>query len=185
MTADDRLSMVLLQNVCSTATSGCTGTNSQYTDVTACVQSLSSKSLGEWYQLRGELSHLAPTVGSGSSTQSSDDSLLCRAVQAPLISTSPERYCPAIASSSSICTAQDYTSSINETSPKGWLAAKFVTPENAEYVNHIYAVSGQPLDPLLEVGLAQESLHSWDPTLYASATFGMPPCPPKSSPGTS
>lgn len=49
-----------------------------------------------------------------------------------------------------------------------------MTPENSKFVNHIYATSGEPLDPLLEVGLAQDTIHSWDPTLYATATFGKP-----------
>jgi hypothetical protein len=61
---------------------------------------------------------------------------------------------------------------MNETTSKGWLAPKFVSPENEKFVNGIYAVSGEPLHPLLEMSLAQDELHSWDPTLYATMTFG-------------
>jgi hypothetical protein len=105
-------------------------------------------------------------------TDSADDTMLCRAIQAPLIARSAERYCPSLSSTSAVCAPRDYSTSINETTPKGWLAAKYVSPQNEEFVKNNYAVSGEPLHPLLEVGLAQDELHSWDPTLYATMTFG-------------
>lgn len=97
-------------------------------------------------------------------------------MQIPLLANAPSTYCPSLAASGgSTCVAQNYTATVldtNTNAPGGWLGPKFVTPENAPFVSHIKAVSGQELDPLIAVALNAEELHSWDPTLYASATFG-------------
>lgn len=96
-------------------------------------------------------------------------------MQVPLLRTDPTTYCSALSSSGgTTCISQNYTRTVLESyAPRGWLAPKYVTPENAQYVSHIQAVSGEKLDQLIEVALNSEEMHSWDPTLYASATFGM------------
>lgn len=71
--------------------------------------------------------------------------------------------------------------------PRGWIAPKIVTPENANEVIHIHATSSDDLDPLLgelsyrcrfdsahivEIAMSRGETHSWDPSVYAIALLG-------------
>lgn len=73
--------------------------------------------------------------------------------------------------------------------PLGWLAPKYITPENSYLVNDIYAVSGAPLDPLLgelqlgqhdsmhadhpqAVSMYEADMHSWTLDAQPTALFG-------------
>jgi hypothetical protein len=95
-------------------------------------------------------------------------------MQIPMLDSNPSTYCPALSlEGGTTCVTQNYAQTVLDThANKGWLGPKYVTPENAKYVSHIQAVSGEKLDLLIEVALDNEDMHSWDPTLYATATFG-------------
>lgn len=73
--------------------------------------------------------------------------------------------------------------------PSGWLAPKLITPDNAELVQPVYADSNTTaLSGLLgelrhllalgsqlttaELSLSTSDEHSWDPTFYATFTWG-------------
>lgn len=73
--------------------------------------------------------------------------------------------------------------------PSGWLAPKLITPDNAEIVQPVYAdsnttelsgllgkpgnvsVPAAPLTPAA-LSLSTSDEHSWDPTFYATFTWG-------------
>ena len=57
--------------------------------------------------------------------------------------------------------------------PQGFLAPKHVTPENQKAIQDIYVTDGHDLDTLLEISLNRFDEHSWDPTAFATCTFGM------------
>ncbi|OCF34054.1 hypothetical protein I316_04401 [Kwoniella heveanensis BCC8398] len=133
----------------------CNGTNAQYESTLECMSTAQTLSTGEFYR-----------VG--------ENNLACRAVHAPMLQLSPETYCPALgAGGGSFCTDRDYTQTVRgDHFTQGFLAPKYVTPENQKIVKDIWASSeDQTLSPLLEISMSSQDAHSWEPTFYATCTF--------------
>lgn len=145
----------LSRKICDTAVTYCTNENQQYSNHDACMDFLNTRDIGKWYRM-------------------GEDNLLCRHLHVPMLSLRPGTHCPHIGpSGGDMCIDRVYEQVVLDSHfPAGWLAPKKVTPENVEEVGHIQAISGQPLDPLLEIALSAGQSHSWDPTLYATALLG-------------
>ncbi|ODN84561.1 hypothetical protein L202_00488 [Cryptococcus amylolentus CBS 6039] len=145
----------LSRKICNTAVTYCTGDDQQYDDYDSCMDFLNTKKTGEWYRM-------------------GEDNLVCRHLHVPMLSLRPTTHCPHIGpSGGDMCIDRDYEQVVLASHfPAGFLAPKQVTPENEKEVGHIQAASGYPLDPLLEIALSTGDMHSWDPTLYATALLG-------------
>ncbi|ODO11658.1 hypothetical protein I350_00442 [Cryptococcus amylolentus CBS 6273] len=161
----------LSRKICNTAVTYCTGDDQQYDDYDSCMDFLNTKKTGEWYRM-------------------GEDNLVCRHLHVPMLSLRPTTHCPHIGPSGGdmcidrqVCLiavwmwangkSRDYEQVVLASHfPAGFLAPKQVTPENEKEVGHIQAASGYPLDPLLEIALSTGDMHSWDPTLYATALLG-------------
>ncbi|WWD09406.1 hypothetical protein V865_007529 [Kwoniella europaea PYCC6329] len=145
----------LSEKICKMSMDHCTGPNEQYKDTEECMTFLSGREIGEWYRM-------------------GEDNLVCRHLHVPMLPLRPSVHCPHIGpSGGDMCIARDYKQVVMDSHfPQGWLAPKYVTPENQDEVGGIYAVSGEDLDPLLEIALSPGDSHSWDPTLYATALLG-------------
>lgn len=72
-----------------------------------------------------------------------DNNLACRSLLVPVVQYNPSLYCPALGTSGgSLCIKRSYAESAPQSQfPAGWLAPKFVTPDNAELVQPVYADS--------------------------------------------
>ncbi|OCF55462.1 hypothetical protein L486_06946 [Kwoniella mangroviensis CBS 10435] len=145
----------LSEKICQMAMDHCTGPYEQYKDTEECMTFLNGKEIGEWYRM-------------------GEDNLVCRHLHVPMLPLRPSVHCPHIGpSGGDMCIARDYKQVVMDSHfPQGWLAPKYVTPENQDEIGGIYAVSGEDLDPLLEIALSPGDSHSWDPTLYATALLG-------------
>ncbi|WVF70458.1 hypothetical protein IAT40_005248 [Kwoniella sp. CBS 6097] len=133
----------------------CNGTNAQYETMLECMSNAQSLPTGEFYRL-------------------GENNLACRAAHAPMLQLNPETYCPALgATGGDFCTDRDYTRTVREDHfNQGFLAPKYVTPENKKIVKDIWASSAdQTLSPLLEISMSNQDVHSWEPTFYATCTF--------------
>ncbi|KAK4688062.1 hypothetical protein P7C73_g2063, partial [Tremellales sp. Uapishka_1] len=80
-----------------------------------------------------------------------ENNLLCRALHTPMLPLRPAVHCPHVGpTGGDMCIARDYRQVVLDSHfPAGWLAPKFVTPENNYLVGGLQAVSGEALDPLL------------------------------------
>ncbi|WWD17858.1 hypothetical protein CI109_102302 [Kwoniella shandongensis] len=145
----------LTQKICHAAVSYCNGTNQQYDSYDDCVTFLNGKDIGQWYRM-------------------GEDNLTCRQLHVAMVPIRPGTHCSHIGpTGGDMCIPRDYHQVVLDSHfPAGWLAPKYVTPENVGEVGKIKAVSGQSLDPLLEIALSASDTHSWDPTLYATALLG-------------
>ncbi|WRT64160.1 uncharacterized protein IL334_001089 [Kwoniella shivajii] len=149
------LRQYLSSKVCKTATDFCTGSNQQYTDYDSCMSFLNERDIGEWYRM-------------------GEDNLVCRHLHVPMVSLRPSVHCAHIGpTGGDMCISRNYNQVVLDSHfPQGWLAPKFVTPENQDQIRGIQAVSGQDLNSALEISLSSGEGHSWDPTLYATALLG-------------
>ncbi|WVF70462.1 hypothetical protein IAT40_005252 [Kwoniella sp. CBS 6097] len=162
------LRQYLSSKICQTAMDHCKGPDEQYGSWDECMNFLDGKDIGKWYRMG------ADSRCSTSIIRRPEDNLVCRHLHVPMLSLRPSVHCPHIGpSGGDMCVQRNYSDVVLESHfPHGWLAPKFVTPENEEDVGGIYAVSGQDLDPLLEISLYADGGHSWDPSLYATAVLG-------------
>ncbi|WVW82297.1 hypothetical protein I302_104303 [Kwoniella bestiolae CBS 10118] len=149
------LRQYLSTKICKTAMQYCTGANEQYRNEEECMGFLNGREIGEWYRM-------------------GEDNLVCRHLHVPMLPLRPSVHCAHIGpTGGDMCIARDYQQVVMDSHfPQGWLAPKYVTPENQDEVQDIDAVSGEELDPLLEIALSPGDSHSWDPTLYATALLG-------------
>lgn len=61
MTADEALTAYLINSICLTAATSCTGGNAQFSSVQSCMSGLGSKAVGTFDRLKGMwLNHLRP-----------------------------------------------------------------------------------------------------------------------------
>ncbi|KAK8865951.1 hypothetical protein IAR55_001100 [Kwoniella newhampshirensis] len=143
------------QKICHAAMNYCNGTNEQYDLYEHCADFLNGREVGQSYRM-------------------GEDNLACRQLHVPMVPLRPSVHCPHIGpSGGDMCIPRDYDQVVLASHfPVGWVAPKYVTPENVDEVLHIEAVNGQPLNPLLEVALSDGDAHSWDPTLYPTALLG-------------
>nr|XP_019049243.1 hypothetical protein I302_03024 [Kwoniella bestiolae CBS 10118]OCF28173.1 hypothetical protein I302_03024 [Kwoniella bestiolae CBS 10118] len=140
---------------CTQTMTYCKDGSAQYSTIAECLASASALPTGEFYR-----------VG--------ENNLACRAVHASMLQLNPATYCPAMsASGGSFCVERDYTTTIREDHfTQGFLAPKYVTPENKKLVQDIWASSDvKQLSALLDVSMSGQDVHSWDPTFYATMTF--------------
>ncbi|WVQ82767.1 hypothetical protein IAT38_004899 [Cryptococcus sp. DSM 104549] len=149
------LRQYLSRKICETAVTHCTGANQQYEDYDHCMEWLEGREVGEWYRM-------------------GEDNLVCRHLHVPMLPLRPSVHCEHIGpTGGDMCIARDYENVVLDSHfATSWLAPKVVTPENEDEVGHIEAVSGKPLDPLLEISLSASNSHSWDPTFYPTALLG-------------
>ncbi|WRT64163.1 uncharacterized protein IL334_001092 [Kwoniella shivajii] len=140
---------------CSQAMTYCNASNAQFENMSTCLASTAAIPTGEFYR-----------VG--------ENNLACRAIHASLLQLNPDTYCSAMsASASDWCVDRDYTDTVREDHfDEGFLAPKYITPENKKLVQDIWASSiNSKLDPLLEISMSTQNIHSWDATFYATLTF--------------
>ncbi|WVR05902.1 hypothetical protein IAU60_002928 [Kwoniella sp. DSM 27419] len=133
----------------------CNNEQVQYANISQCLATMAEIPTGQFYRI-------------------GENNLACRAVHAPMLQLNPAAYCSAFgATGSGICTDRDYLETMSKDFfSQGFLAPKFVTPQNQAMVKNIWASSeNQKLDPLLEITMSQQDYHSWDPTFYATCTF--------------
>ncbi|WWC58712.1 uncharacterized protein I303_101256 [Kwoniella dejecticola CBS 10117] len=140
---------------CTVTMTYCDGTNAQYDSLAQCVAGTTALPTGQFYR-----------VG--------ENNLACRAVHASMLQLNPEAYCPAMsASGGDFCIDRDYADTVREDHfTQGFLAPKYVTPENKKIVQNVWASSSEKeLSPLLEISMSNQDMHSWDATFYATMTF--------------
>ncbi|WVQ85398.1 hypothetical protein IAT38_007563 [Cryptococcus sp. DSM 104549] len=151
----DVLRNFVSHKICDTAATYCNGTNEQYNSYDTCMSFLNTRETGEFYRM-------------------GEDNLLCRYLHVPMLNLRPSVHCPHIGpTGGDMCNPRDYNEIVLSSHfPKGWLAPKYVTPENVQLVGGIQAASSEPSSPLLEILLNSQEVHSWDPTFYATALLG-------------
>ncbi|WWC86258.1 uncharacterized protein L201_001131 [Kwoniella dendrophila CBS 6074] len=141
---------------CTETMAYCNGTNSQYENLSQCLSSTATLPTGQFYRL-------------------GENNLACRAVHASMLQLNPTTYCPAMSlSGGHLCKDQDYSETVRNDQHfnQGFIAPKYVSQENKDLVKDIWASSDvKVLDPLLEMSMANQDIHSWDATFYATITF--------------
>ncbi|WVQ62172.1 uncharacterized protein L199_000310 [Kwoniella botswanensis] len=149
------LHQFLAYATCTQTMTYCTDGNAQYDTLTDCLANATSLPTGEFYR-----------VG--------ENNLACRAVHSSMLQLNPETYCPAMSlSGGSFCIDRDYTETVRgDHFTQGFLAPKYVTPENKKLVQDVWASSEtSELSGLLELSMSGQDAHSWDATWYATMTF--------------
>lgn len=170
------LKTYLGRTICGTNLLSCSGSNSQWTSTAECAAWVAQQQTGNFYRM-------------------AENTLSCRALHAALVPYRPGYHCAAMGPKSTVCAERDYTTTVKANHfPEGFLAPKVVTPENADEIGDYQVVDGVPIHPLLcephslpqwcefrhrqcmlmlsAISLNNDSLKSWDPTLFATATFG-------------
>ncbi|KAL7424715.1 hypothetical protein Q5752_000399 [Cryptotrichosporon argae] len=149
------LQQYLADVVCTAAMANCNGSNQQYESYDECHDFVLNIALGEFYRM-------------------GENNLLCRNLHVPMLPFRPSVHCPHVGpTGGDMCIDRNYTEVVLQSHfPNGWLAPKYVTPENSKEVSDIYATSGSSLSPLVEISMSSLDTHSWDPTLYATCLLG-------------
>ncbi|KAK1926794.1 hypothetical protein DB88DRAFT_538660 [Papiliotrema laurentii] len=146
---------------CISAMETCQGSNGQYGSLTECMVALDQKSMGDWTDMAGKSTRLR----------------LWR-LYGVVVTMDPTAYCPELSvAGGNFCQNRTYGQAIASSFPQSWNGAKMVTVENQKLIANMQFTSDQPLDELLallikEISLSLNESHGWDPSLYASATFG-------------
>ncbi|RXK42465.1 hypothetical protein M231_00019 [Tremella mesenterica] len=150
------LQQYLAHKVCNASAAYCTGSNKQYDSYDDCLDFVTSVPIGQFYRM-------------------GEDNLVCRHLHVPMIPLRPAVHCPHIGrTGGDMCIDRNYNETVLESHfPTGFLAPKFVTPENKVEIGDVYAASGSALPSSLELSLSGLDEHSWDPTLYPIALLGL------------
>ncbi|WVF70459.1 hypothetical protein IAT40_005249 [Kwoniella sp. CBS 6097] len=147
------LQRYLSSQICNATMSACSGENQVYDTIQDCMSAMTSAPLEDFNR-----------VGANTVT--------CRAFHAPLLTLSPDAYCPNVSpSGGNMCIDRDYTETVQDTTTTEFIGPLVITPENERLLSRIALDNAHGLDPLVEIALSTQGLHSWDPTLFATFTF--------------